>query len=257
MLYPIHTDSRSIIDLNGIWNFKLDKGDGFTDKWYEEKLTKTISMAVPASYNDVGVNADIRNHVGWVWYEREFTVPNILFSQRIVLRFGSATHVAKVFVNGKLAVEHKGGFTPFEAEINDFLLSGKNRLTVAVNNIVDETTLPVGIYTEKEVLSLGKVVRNSPNFDFFNYAGIHRPVKIYTTPKTYVQDVTIVTDIEGVTGVVDYKVDIAGEAKVKATILDQSGAVTAELDGLQGKMNIQNVKLWEPLNAYLYTLKVE
>lgn len=257
MLYPIHTDSRSIIDLNGIWNFKLDKGEGFTGKWYEEKLTKTINMAVPASYNDVGVNAEIRNHVGWVWYEREFTVPNILFSQRIVLRFGSATHIAKVFVNGNLVVEHKGGFTPFEADINDFLKSGKNRLTVAVNNIVDETTLPVGIYTEKEVTGFGKVARNSPNFDFFNYGGIHRPVKIYTTPKSYVQDVSIVTDINGTTGIVDYKVEIAGEGKVKATVLDQSGVITAEIEGMQGKMNIQDVKLWEPLNAYLYTLKVE
>lgn len=30
MLYPIMTESRSILDLNGIWDFKLDKGNGFT-----------------------------------------------------------------------------------------------------------------------------------------------------------------------------------------------------------------------------------
>ncbi|WP_438349689.1 hypothetical protein ACP8HI_03155 [Paenibacillus sp. FA6] len=35
MLYPIITDSRGIIELNGIWNFKLDKGEGFNEKWYE------------------------------------------------------------------------------------------------------------------------------------------------------------------------------------------------------------------------------
>ena len=108
MLYPIITDSRGIIELNGIWNFKLDEGEGFNEKWYASKLADTMNMAVPASYNDLGVTADIRNHVGFVWYEREFTVPSLLLSQRIVLRFGSATHEAKVYVNGVLVAQHKG-----------------------------------------------------------------------------------------------------------------------------------------------------
>ena len=37
-------------------------------------------------------------------------------------------------------------------------------------------------------------------FDFFNYAGIHRRVRLYTTPKTYVDDITIVTNISGTSG---------------------------------------------------------
>jgi len=32
------------------------------------------------------------------------------------------------------------------------------------------------------------------NFDFFNYAGIHRSVLLYTTPNAYVSDITVVTD---------------------------------------------------------------
>ena len=183
MLYPIVTDTRGIIDLNGIWNFKLDNGIGLQENWQNSKLTDTMSMAVPSSFNDIGVTAIIRDHVGWVWYEREFSVPAILTSERDVLRFGSATHAAKVYVNGKPVVEHKGGFLPFEAEINSFLEAGKNRLTVAVNNIVDESTLPVGFISEKEIPGVGKVKQNSPNFDFFNYAGLQRPVKIYTTPQ--------------------------------------------------------------------------
>ena len=37
-------------------------------------------------------------------------------------------------------------------------------------------------------------------FDFFNYAGIHRPVLLYTTPKAYVDDITVVTDFLDNTG---------------------------------------------------------
>lgn len=151
MLYPILTETRHIIDLNGIWNFKLDEGAGFQENWRLGKLLDPMCMVVPASYNDIGVSAKIRDHVGWVWYERDITLPDSIHHERIVLRFGSVTHLAKVYVNGEFVIEHKGGFLPFEAEINRYLQKGKNRLTVAVNNIVDETTLPVGSIIEQEV----------------------------------------------------------------------------------------------------------
>lgn len=257
MLYPISTETRQVIELNGIWEFKLDKGNGFEEKWFEKKLQDTISMPVPASFNDLVESAQLRDHVGWVWYEREFAVQEKLLSERIVLRFGSATHTAKVYVNGKLVVEHKGGFTPFEAEINDFVKVGKNRLTVAVNNIVDESTLPVGSYSEAIVEGIGKVVKNRPSFDFFNYAGIHRPVKLYTTPKTFIKDVAIVTDFTETVGVVKYEVEVNGSSKVKVVVLDQEGQEIAANAGAVGEINIENVKLWEPLKAYLYTLRVE
>ncbi|MCR8636521.1 beta-glucuronidase [Paenibacillus radicis (ex Xue et al. 2023)] len=257
MLYPIVTETRGIIDLNGIWNFKLDEGKGFQEKWFESYLTDTITMPVPASYNDVGVSSAIRNHIGWVWYERDITVPSLMLSERIVLRFGSATHTAKVYMNGTLILEHQGGFTPFEAEINAYLQTGKNRLTVTVNNIVDETTLPIGNYSEKEVTGLGKIVRNNPNFDFFNYAGIHRPVKIYTTPHTYIKDVSIVTELNETTGAVNYAVDTVGEAQIRVAVIDESHTIIEQASGQSGTIFIKDAKLWEPLQAYLYTLKVE
>ncbi|GIP14764.1 beta-glucuronidase [Paenibacillus montaniterrae] len=252
MLYPIVTDTRAVIDLNGIWKFKLDQGEGFANNW-QLGLSDTVSMSVPASYNDIGITAEIRNHVGWVWYEREFSMPAALASERVVLRFGSATHAAKVYVNGELAVEHKGGFTPFEAEINHLLRKGSNRLTVAVNNIVDGTTLPVGTYLETEVEGIGKVAKNGANFDFFNYAGLHRPVKLYTTPKTFIRDITVVTALDGS---VQYQVETAA-ADVAVSVIDEAGAIVAQSTGVQGTVVIPNVSLWEPLHAYLYTLRVE
>ena len=258
MLYPILTETRSIIDLCGVWNFKLDTGNGLQEEWYNDYLTDPIRMAVPSSFNDAGVTTDIRNHVGWVWYERDFIVPNLLLKERMVLRFGSATHKAIVYINGKLITEHTGGFTPFETEINSVVHAGKNRLTVAVNNIVDETTLPMGSYSEMQVSGRGKVAKNSPYFDFFNYAGIHRPVKIYTTPKeAYVKDVTIVTDQNASAGMVRYEASVEGVAKIKVTCVDQSGTTVGEAQGASGTFMIDNVKSWEPLKAYLYQLKIE
>jgi beta-glucuronidase len=214
-------------------------------------------MPVPASYNDLYEGAEFRDHIGWVWYEREIVVPDHFFTQRIVLRFGSVTHAAKVYVNGQLVVEHTGGFTPFEAEINAFVKSGKNRLTVAVNNIVDYTTLPVGNYQEEDVPGMGKVVRDAPNFDFFNYAGIQRPVKLYTTPATYIRDITLTTQVTGTNAQVGYTIEVEGEADIHVSIQDETGETVASGTGPTGQLLIKDVHLWQPRQAYLYTCVVQ
>jgi len=251
------TTTRELVDLNGIWNFKLDHGVGFAEEWFGRSLQETVPMPVPASYNDLYEGTEFRDHIGWVWYEREIVVPDHFFTQRIVLRFGSTTHAAKVYINGQFVVEHKGGFTPFEAEINAFASLGKNRLTVAVHNIVDHTTLPVGNYQEEDVPGRGKVVTDTPNFDFFNYAGIQRPVKLYTTPTTYIRDITMTTEVNGTNARVGYSIEAEGEAEVHVSIQDETGETVARGTGPTGQLSIEGVHLWQPLRAYLYTCVVE
>lgn len=257
MLYPIMTTSRELIDLNGIWEFKLDQGAGFDEEWFRRPLQGTVPMPVPASYNDVYEGSEYRDHIGWAWYERDFVIPERLFSQRIVLRFGSVTHEARVYLNGGLIAEHKGGFTPFEAEISAGAIHGTNRLTVAVNNIVDYKTLPTGNYQEKDVPGIGKVVTDTPNFDFFNYAGIQRPVRLYTTPRTYIRDIALTTDVIGPNAQVEYTVQAEGDAEIRVFLHDETREIVANGTGPIGQLIIENARLWQPLNAYLYTCVVE
>jgi len=257
MLYPILTASRELFDLNGVWAFKLDHGAGFDEEWFRRPLAETVPMPVPASYNDVYEGAEFRDHIGWVWYEREFVLPEDVFSQRIVLRFGSVTHAARVYMNGQLATEHKGGFTPFEAEINQFVHHSRNRLTVAVNNVVDYTTLPVGTYRDEEVPGLGRMVTDTPNFDFFNYAGIQRPVRLYTTPQTYIRDITVQADVTGSSARIAYQVDAVGDAEIRVFVHDETDEVVASGTGPNSQLVIEGVHLWQPLHAYLYTCVVE
>lgn len=257
MLYPIITESRQVIDLNGIWRFKLDKGEGFQEKWFEERLTDTINMPVPYSYNDMAEDINLRDHIGWIWYEKEFIIQELMISERILLRFCSTTHTVKVYINGKLVTEHEGGFTPFESEINPFIMTGKNRLTVAVNNIIDDNLLPVSVSTEKAATSNVNTIKNIPNSDLFNHTGIRGPIKIYTTPDTYVKDISIVTGFQDTTGTVAYKIEVSGAALVMVKVLDEDDKVVTASNGAQGEITIQDVKLWEPLHAYLYTLRVE
>ena len=265
MLYPVLNSSRNLIDLSGIWLFKADDGTGFDNKWYKRKLENPITMAVPASYNDQKESADLRDHYGYVFYQREMQIPRSLKGQRIVLRFGAVTHYAKVYLNGELICEHKGGFLPFEVEIQDKLKQDNNLLTVAVDNVVDQGTLPVGSETGGSMLNGGAIPdmpgvtpkkQNNPNFDFFNYAGITRPVKAYSTPRSYIKDVSFAPIIDGNNSTVSYQIDTIGEGQVSIEVYSEAGEVVATAKGKEGTFIITDVTLWQPLNAYLYTAKI-
>ena len=203
MLYPIENKVREVKNLSGIWNFKIDTDNvGIEEKWYEKPLTDTVPMAVPASYNDLFTDQESKEHVGNVWYEREFIIPDSWEGKRIVLRFGSATHHAVVYVDGAEVVHHKGGFTPFEADITELVEKSdleEHRLTVALSNILDWTCIPCGeVITEDDEKHPDGYHFQETYFDFYNYSGIHRPVKLYTTPKKYIDDIVIRTSVEGI-----------------------------------------------------------
>src|SRR6188472_1236700 len=113
MLRPRDTATRECRALDGLWRFALDR----------EELPHGREMPVPASYNDVYPDPELRGHVGEAWYEATFRVPRAWDGRRIVLRFDSATHRAVVWVNGSQVAEHDGGYTPFEADITELVTS--------------------------------------------------------------------------------------------------------------------------------------
>uniref|UniRef100_A0A8C9JYR4 Glucuronidase beta n=1 Tax=Panthera tigris altaica TaxID=74533 RepID=A0A8C9JYR4_PANTA len=122
----------------------------------------TLDMPVPSSFNDVGQDRQLRSFVGWVWYEREATLPQRWtqdLGTRVVLRIGSAHYYAIVWVNGVHVAEHEGGHLPFEADISKLVQSGLTAQTAA-GSVSDFYTLPVGIrtvaVTEHQFLINGK-----------------------------------------------------------------------------------------------------
>lgn len=260
MLYPIENEIRQVKCLNGIWKLKKEErlNQGIEEKWYEKPLTDCTEMPVPASYNDITTDRTLRDHVGWVWYERDFYVPLDWMEKRLVLRFGSVTHHAVVYVNGKEITRHKGGFLPFEAELSEYVLAGKNRVTVAVSNMLDNTCLPFGLIEDVAADYMPEGTKEQVyQFDFYNYSGIHRPVKIYTTPDIYIKDITVVTDIDGADGIVKYQIQMEGNAeKVQVNLLDESGETVASSFELTGELRVEDARFWDVRNAYLYQLDI-
>ena len=256
MLRPQDTVSRERRSLNGLWQFCLDaEGVGRTEGWWNSPLAGAREIPVPASYNDIFADAKVRDHVGDVWYQTQFRVPSRWAGERIVLRFDSATHRAVAWVNGTQVVEHEGGYTPFEADVTDVVEPGaENRVSVVVNNVLTWQSIPPGYVEETPE---GR--RQFYFHDFFNYAGLHRTVWLYTTPTSYVSDVTVVTGLSGSTGTVNYRVETVGAegSEVRVTLRDAEGAEAARATGSSGELSVEDVHPWRPGEGYLYDLTVE
>lgn len=72
MLRPVETPTREIKKLDGLWAFSLDRENcGIDQRWCESALQESRAIAVPGSFNDQFADADIRNYVGNVWYQRD------------------------------------------------------------------------------------------------------------------------------------------------------------------------------------------
>ena len=48
MLYPRFSETRTIIEMNGMWKFRADmsptRNEGFLKKWYTQPLSQVLSM---------------------------------------------------------------------------------------------------------------------------------------------------------------------------------------------------------------------
>ena len=109
--------------------------------------------------------------------------------KRAFLRFEAVNYRAYVYLNGKEIGRHEGGFTPFVLEVTDLLRRGDNRLTVGVDSTHDAQAIPTAIT------------------DWDLYGGITRPVRLITTPATFIDDATLSLGQDGrITGAVGGKI---------------------------------------------------
>lgn len=126
-------------NLNGVWDFAFDDGDvGESEKWYEDfKAERTIN--VPFTYETAlsGI-ADETVHEN-IWYHRTLAADaSKLKDNNYILNFEGSDFITKVWVNGKYAGSHKGGYTRFSFDLSNLLKDGENDLVIKVEDPLDQ-----------------------------------------------------------------------------------------------------------------------
>lgn len=95
MLYPQTNTHRLAIKLDGIWDFRKGPQDlGRSQNWAQHPPTDCVPMPVPAAFNEMTADPQLRDYIGTVWYFTRFDAPPSRPNTLQRLRFGAAVYHA-------------------------------------------------------------------------------------------------------------------------------------------------------------------
>lgn len=229
-------------NLNGLWNYAIKGKDESQPATWDGKIL--VPFAVESALSGVGRNVGKDNIL---WYNTTLTLPSAMQGKKILLHFGASDWRTTVYVNGKEAGSHEGGFDPFSLDITSLLKKGKQDIVVKVWDPTDDGPQP-----------RGKQVKKPEGIWYTPVTGIWQTVWIEAVADTYIASTKQTPDIDQQTLTVAAKVENAKAGdEVKVTAFD--GAIkVAEgvISGENAQLKIASPKLWSPENPFLYNLTV-
>ena len=227
-------------NLNGMWNYAITSADVPDAECIDGQIL--VPFAVESALSGVGrkVNADEA-----LWYEREFTLPCGWKGQRILLHFGAVDWYAAVYVDGKFAGEHKGGYTPFSFDITDLLAKGR-RHTVKLK-VIDTT--------DKSWQPRGKQISEPYGVWYTAVTGIWQTVWMEPVPAAHVNSYLAVSDIDKAELKVNVEAVLESGDICKVVLLD-GGKEVASAEGTEVVLSVPDMKLWSPDSPALYDLEI-
>ncbi|HEX6764818.1 MAG TPA: beta-glucuronidase [Polyangiaceae bacterium] len=264
-LAPQQNPFRQRHDLSGFWQFCFDPRDAGVARGFPSGLARggaegVRPVAVPASYNEQF--EDGRDYLGPVWYEREFDVPWGWEGRRVLVRFGSVNYHASVWLNGERLGEHEGGHLPFVLDATRAVRSEKNRLVVRAEGELRPDRVPPGNVPRNPNDAFANGQFPDGSFDFFPYAGIQRPVVVFTVPDEPILDVTLTTTLAADTARLGVLVEARADgARLRATLEGFGFETVAEAalgdERTRLELDVPKARLWAPGEPNLYELRVE
>lgn len=224
--------------LNGTWGY--EPGNETQPPPLRRHLTGevTVPFSLGAEFSGTSETPE------YAWYQRAFVVPTGWHQDRIVLHFGAVDWEAKVWVNGRLVAEHRGGFDPFAIDI-----------TEAVNSAVPEQDLVVRVWDPTE----GEQMRGSQGASRPEITGIWQSVWIEPVPRRGVTDLLVEPSLEDRSvAVTVLGEDFEGEDMIEVEVLERGGllAVRRGAVGERLLVPIPGARAWSPEDPFLYDLRI-
>ena len=256
----MNIENRKTISLNGTWHYIVDpydngyynyrhepRGDGYflnahpktKQELVEYNFAASDTLQVPGDWNSQ--KKDLFLYEGTVWYERTFLY-NKPADKRTFLSVGAANYESRVWVNGKEACVHVGGFTGYNCEVTDLVKDGENFVVVYVNNNRHPDAVP------------------TVNTDWWNYGGITRDVELVEVPKVFLQDYFLQLKK-------DSQKELAGWVKmnggshpltVRIPELKLEKQIQTDANGYgQIALSVSGLSLWSPEDPKLYDVEFD
>lgn len=132
------------LSLNGAWDFRFDDDNVGEQENWPEKFAGTHTITVPFTYETQASGIGIEEFHPQVWYGKSVHIPKEAEGKRVILHFQAVDYIAKVWINGRMAGSHHGGYAAFGFDITpDLVFGADNQITVKVEDS-DDCTQPRG-----------------------------------------------------------------------------------------------------------------
>ncbi len=244
MFLPFHEYPRPQLmrkhwkNLNGTWRLTVQN---YPEKGQEQDFAITVPFSPESVLSGVKIPSLTPEQM--LIYEREIMLGESEIIDKVLLHFGGVDAVSRVYVNGNLAGEHTGGFTPFTLDITPWICVGENTLRVTVTDP-----------TETKPQGRGKQLLNPSGIWYTAQSGIWQTVWLECVVKEYVQDITVRPLFD------ESAVYIAVEtesSEITVQVLDGE-RVLATYTGENKEVRLPLVEFtpWSPENPKLYGLKI-
>ena len=262
------------LSLNGDWQFEFDDANvGLEEGWATSGRAFPRRIKVPYCFESQlsGVGDTVFHP--WVWYRRTFTVPADWKGQRVLLNFGAVFYRATIWVSGQMVGSHEGGETPFRFDITPYVKPGANSITVRVENMPTDRSIPRGKqYWEPK----------SRSIFYTRTSGIWQPVWLEATGGSCLDSVRIIAALDGAVRfeatIVRPQNDLELRAVVRAmpplaqgggpstaaaaapaAPLPELASGTARVSGNRAVLGIvvADPRLWSPRSPNLYDVTLE
>ena len=252
----VQTDElcRQSINFNRNWKYMQGDYTGAERTDYDDSSWETIG--IPHSFSiPYFMSKDF--YTGYGWYRKSFELTAKDLKQQLFVEFDGVFQEAEVFVNGKKAGTHTGGYTGFYFDISSAVRMGNNVIAVRVNNIWKANVAP---RAGEHVFSGGiyrnvRLVRKSPvHIDWYGifattpdlaaHQGKSSVVRVCTdicnkTNKT--MEFKLLTEVKDAEGRI--LVSVENEEKVEANSMKKLEQITEA---------VNHPTLWHPRHPYLY-----
>ena len=255
---PEHPNPQMVrtewLNLNGSWDFEMD----FEKTGLKRELFKAPNLSgkihVPFCPESRLSGIGYTDFIPAVWYKRSFRLPEAWKGLRTLLHFGAVDYDARVWVNGRPAGFHRGGYSSFTLDITDCLLPGEDNLITVYAEDDVRTGLQPGGKQSVERLSSGCCYTRT--------TGIWQTVWLEGVPKTYLSGIKLIPDPENAcVHITGHIYGGEGNEKLEATAFYEGrscGTGSGLHSGNQVKLTLKlsEVHLWGPGQPSLYDLKL-
>ncbi len=216
----------SYLSLCGEWElFVTDKGN--------EEFIGNIKVPFPPESRLSGITYE--GDLSRLVYKRKISIPEGFDKGRIIINFGAADQITKLFVNGVFVGEHTGGYLPFSFDITDAIKDSEAELHVEITDTLD-TDIPYG-----------KQRRDRGGMWYTPVSGIWQPVWIESAPSEYIRSLKIAPTLDSV------RIECIGGCDEKTlTIHFEEGDKEYRFGGDSITVDIPCPHLWSAEDPYLY-----